>query len=75
MEKIENTRKKKILNNMEEKEHHLTVVQIEKDRSLSKKREENLMRQQEKKRNVDRILRQQEKERTKTLENLEYKSR
>lgn len=75
MEKIENTRKKRILCNLEEKEQHLTVVQKEKERSLSKKREENLKRQLEKKKNVDHILKQQERDRAKTLENLEYKSR
>ena len=75
MEKIEGTRRKRILTQMNAKEYHLDQIRKENERSLSKKREENRRKEMEKKRNVNKILDQQEKERQNTLKRLEQKSR
>ena len=74
MELIERERRKRILNNMNQKEHHLELVRRERETSLELKRRENRMKEMEKKKNVERILTQQEKMRKLTLKRIEQKS-
>jgi len=74
MKLIERERRKRILNNMNQKEHHLELVRRERETSLELKRRENRMKEMEKKKNVERILTQQEKMRKLTLKRIEQKS-
>lgn len=60
---------------MDQKDHHLMVIKREQQKSLSQKREENRQKQYEKRHNVDKILKQQEKDRSRTLENIEQRTR